>query len=49
MAAFPVRDINIYLISPFREETAITPRDGKIIKDKSNYPPWVDLHLLFHS
>lgn len=38
LAAFPVKDINIYHISHFTEETTITPEDGKIIKDKSNYP-----------
>lgn len=38
LAAFPVKDINIYHISHFREETMITLEDGKIIKDKSNYP-----------
>lgn len=37
-AEFPVKDINIYPVSHFREETMITPVDGKIIKDKSNYP-----------
>lgn len=38
LPAFPVKDINIYHISHFREEIMITPQDGKIIKDKSNYP-----------
>lgn len=38
LAAFPVKDINIYHISHFRDEIMITPQDGKIIKDKSNYP-----------
>lgn len=38
LPTFPVKDINIYHISHFREETTIMPEDGKIIKDKSNYP-----------
>ncbi len=37
LAAFPVKHINIYHISYFRDETLITLEDGKIIKDKSNY------------
>lgn len=43
LAGFPVRNIDIYRITRFRKETAVTPRDRekkirKKLEDKSNYP-----------